>query len=436
VIVGNTKAVDTCVEEGKPALIEYYCENSTIQQEKFDCPYKCSNGACVEAPPQPPVGACNESLVLTCATYAFPDAPFGCKTTGRITITDMAVWNNNLFFGTNDHGSCDNVGEVYFLMLNPSKFGVIGGYDYFNQQGVRHVRYGKDNILVPGLDPQDENNYEIFVFNGSWRRYPVLSDTSGHLVDAVYFNGEYYALTARGNVVVTGNTPRRLIFEAVSYEEKIALGPAQPTSLTVWKNTLYLTGAKRSGCDPKSDPTCKLEYFIWRYNGVGNVKDYYMTPYSLDLGISQDFNGKLYVVGADDLYATEDMMSFNSANLLKSLAPVENNSRVITDLAVVGDKLYAAVLVQTTGSGTVKCNDGAKVMMSVIVKAYEIYSTKDGINWKREFYKEVFLKNYPDIGFQLVNYQNQLYVGMTDGMSAKGFLFQYGNIYKATPVCV
>ncbi len=378
---------------------------------------------------------------ISCATYSIPNQPY-CKTTGRVYITDMAVWNDKLYFGTNDHSSCEDKGEVYEHPCNIQNnlCSPIGDFDYFKQQGIQHVRYGNDNILVPGLDPTSGNNYELFVYDGSWHRHKILPDPGGHLVDAVYFNGKYYVLTNHGLVVVKNPTDynsggTRLPFEAESYEQKLKLGPAQPTSLTVWNNLLYLTGPKQGGCNPKEDPNCQIEYFMWGYNGEGSVKDYDLISYPLNLGISKEFKGSLFVAGNNGgLYKTEDGENFNPVEFFNDFVPSsEETSRRIAELETVNGKLYVAVMVGNFNiPGEFNCNDKKMSIGSMMLESYEIYSSKDGKNWIKEFSKNTFVKNYPDINFPIVNYNNQLFLGLTDSFADGEFLQQFGNIYKSS----
>lgn len=412
-------------------LIEFSCTSTNrLRGEWIECENGCFEGACINQ---------EQPKELVCATNKLPTEPY-CKTTGRIYITDMAVWNNRLYFGTNDHSSCENKGEVYEHVEN-SLPKLLGDYTYFKQQGMKNVRYGNNNIIVPGLDPVSKNNYELFVYDGSWNRHQILLDTSGHLVDAVYFNNNYYVLTAAGFVVVKNPTDyngkgTRLSFESESYEQKLKTDPVSITSLTVWNNKLYFT-SERSSCSAeelKTNPDCQRGSTIFNYGGQGDVKEHDSIPYSINLGISKEFKDSLYSVGTEGgLYKTADGKIFASVDHFANFIPNPKlNSRKITDLETVNDKLYAAVLVGRFDiPGLFNCNDKEEVKLtSIIVESYEIYSSSDGINWNKELSKDTLVKNYQDINFPIVNYNDQLYVGLTDSFTEGNQVRQVGNIYK------
>ncbi|MDH3382082.1 MAG: hypothetical protein OEL54_05215, partial [Flavobacteriaceae bacterium] len=393
----------------------------------------CGNQACEE-------GETVENCPQDCKNI---NLVFISKASDRYVITDMAVWNNKLYYGTNNHGSCEDIGEVYEYPCTLQK-GVcqpIGDFDYFQQQGIRYVRYGNNNILVPGLDPPDSllgsslNHYNLFVYNGEWEKHDLKPDTGGHLVDAAYFNGRYYVLTNAGLVVVKelkdySSEGTYLNFEAETYEEKLQLGPASPASLTVWNNELYLSG-----------PTL-IGPVVWKYNGEGSVNEYHLIPYVLDFGISKPFGKKLYIKGArGGLYKTENGINYTSVEFFKNFTPSsQNESRMISDIAVLNDNIYVSVMVgQFDIPGEHPCNrdifNPTRTMNigSAFVTGYEIYSSYDGVNWYKAYNKTVFVKNYPDINFPIEAMDGKLYVGMTESQLIKGILLLFTNLYTYIP---
>lgn len=417
------------------ANISHFSEVGVGSVENEECYEELSN---IEITEEGYLKLENSIENLDCATYKLPDPPY-CKTTGRIYITDMAVWDDKLYFGTNDHGSCENVGEIYQYRPNTIPE-IMNGFDFFKQQGMKYVRYGNNNILVLGLDPTDENNYEFFVYDGLWHRHNILSDPGGHLVDMVYFNEKYYVLTNYGFVIVKNPTDytgkgTRLNFEAESKVQKQEIGPVKITSLTVWNNLLYLIGAKQMDCNPKEDSDCQIEYLLWKYGGQDSVKEYYMVPYDLNFGISKEFKGYLFVASPNGgLYKTENGENYDLVDFFNDFIPSsDDTSRRITDLEIVNGKLYVAVMVGRFGIlGEFNCNDKKMDISSMILESYEIYSSKDGNNWFRKFSKDMFVKNFPDINFPIVNYKDQLFLGITDSFEGEEYLQQFGNIYKSS----
>jgi len=373
---------------------------------------------------------------------------FVSKASGRNVMTDMAVWDNTLFYGTNDHGVCEDAGEVYTYpcKIRDRMCFPIGDFDYFEQQGMGYVRYGNNNIIVPGKDPTAEDNgiwdifgdifsgssgnrYKLFVYDGQWHKHEIKPDAGGHLLDAAYFNGNYYVLTNYKNVVVKDPNDYSGNGDHLRFEPKVR----SVLSLTVWNNNLYLTGPKSSA-----------EYYMWKYDGQEEVvKDYYTISYHLDLAISKPFKGELYVKGeSGGLYKTESIGRlgfeiphpiFVPIDFFKDFIPSQTESRQISDIAVLNDKIYVSVMVGQVGSGSFWCNDKHKTLPSVVITGYEIYSSEDGENWEKVFYKPVLVKNYPNMHFPIEAMNGRLYVGMTESITEKDRLIQFINLYSYDP---
>jgi len=369
-------------------------------------------------------------------------------------MTDLTAWNDKLYYGTTDHGTCEDKGEVY--EYTPGEFPkLIGDFNYFRQQGMGYVRQGNNHIIVPGIDPPADN-YELFVYDGLWNKQSILPDSGGHLVDVAHFKGNYYVVTNAGLVVVKNSTDYKkrpqvysgnyLQFETESSEQE--LGQAQPTSLTVWNNGLYLAGQTQD-CDPKTDPNCQIQNVVWKYDGVGNVKEYNAIPYDINFGISKDFKNSLYVKGVGGgLYKTEDGLNFVPIEFFTDFIPSPGQeSRVISDIVVLDDKMYVSVMVGTFGNlASLPCNTptgffnnifGGKNFENLpvhIVTGYEIYSSRDGVNWNKVYSKSVFVKNYPEVNLPMEVLNGKLYLGVADSQVQGDVLNQFTSLYVYDPM--